>query len=71
MRVPWGGRLFPGCGASRGGARSHHRPLVRSGVRPGPTTHWLWVRGLRAWGPVTKPHSAHCCVLAWCAVGAA
>ena len=31
------------------------RPLVLSGVRPGPTTHWLWVRGVRAWGPVTNP----------------
>ena len=39
----------------RGGALSHPRPLVRSGVRPGPTTHWLWVRGVRAWGPVTNP----------------
>ena len=39
----------------RGRAPSHPRPLVRSGVRPGPTTHWLWVRGLRAWGTVTNP----------------
>ena len=21
---------------------------------PGPTAHWLWVQGVRAWGPVTK-----------------
>ena len=33
---------------------SHPRALVLSGVRPGPTTHWLWVRGVRAWGPVTN-----------------
>ena len=39
----------------RGRALSHPRPLVRPGVRPGPTTRWLWVRGLRAWGPVTNP----------------
>ena len=39
----------------RGQALSHPRPLVRSGLRPGPTTHWLWVRGVRAWGPVTNP----------------
>ena len=39
----------------RGRALSHSRPLVRSGVRPGPTTHWLWLQGLRAWGPVTNP----------------
>ena len=28
------------------------RPL---GGLPGPTTHWLWVWGVRAWGPVTNP----------------
>ena len=39
----------------RGQALSHPRPPVRSGLRPGPTTHWLWVRGGRAWGPVTNP----------------
>ena len=39
----------------RGRALSHPRPLVLSGVRPGLTTHWLWVRGVRAWGPVTSP----------------
>ena len=39
----------------RGRALSHPRPLVLSGVRPGPTTHWLCVRGVRAWGPVTDP----------------
>ena len=32
----------------RGRALSKPRPLVRSGVRPGPTTNWLWVRGVRA-----------------------
>ena len=39
----------------RGRALSHPRQLVLSGLRPGPTTHWLWVRGVRAWGPVTNP----------------
>ena len=39
----------------RGQALSRPRPLVLSGVGPGPTTHWLLVRGLQAWGPVTKP----------------
>ena len=39
----------------RGWALSDPRPSVLSGVRPGPTTHWLWVRGVRAWGPVTNP----------------
>ena len=39
----------------RGRAPSRPRPPVCSGVRPGPTTHWLWVRGVRARGPVTNP----------------
>ena len=39
---------------ARGRALSHPRPLVFWGVRPGPTTHWLWVREVRAWGPVTN-----------------
>ena len=39
----------------RGRALSRHRPVILSGVRPGPTTHWLWVRGVRAWGPVSNP----------------
>ena len=39
----------------RGRALPHPRPLVLSGVQPWPTTHWLWVRGVRAWGPVTNP----------------
>ena len=25
------------------------------GVRPGTATHWLWLRGMWAWGPVTNP----------------
>ena len=52
-----GGHLLPGCGGVRGRALSHPRPLVLSGVRPGPTTHWLWVRGVRAWGPATNPRA--------------
>ena len=30
---------------------------------PGPTTHWLWVRGVRAWGPVTNPTA--CAPASW------
>ena len=52
MRVPRGGAS---CLGVRDWALSHFRPLVLSGVRPGPTTHWLWVRGVQAWGPVTNP----------------
>ena len=39
----------------RGRALSHPRRLVLSGVRPGPTTHWLLVQGVRASGPVNNP----------------
>ena len=38
-----------------GRALSHPRPLVLLGVRPGPTTNWLWVRGVWVWGLVTNP----------------
>ena len=55
-----GGLRAAGGGASRLAvgpptrALSQPRPLVLWGVRPGPTTHWLWVRGVRAWEPFTK-----------------
>ena len=39
---------------ARARALSHPSPLVLWGVRPGPTTHWLWVRGVRARRPVTN-----------------
>ena len=54
-RVRPGGAPLAWVWGVRGRALSHPRLLVRSGVRPGPTTHWLWVRGVRAWGPVTNP----------------
>ena len=47
----------------RGRALSRPRPLVLSGLRPGPTTHWLRVRGVRAWGPVTNPTG--CALASW------
>ena len=47
----------------RGRGLSHLRPLVRSGVRLGPTTHWLWVRVLRACRPVSKP--TVCALASW------
>ena len=52
MRVPGGGAS---CLGVRDWALSHPRPPVLWGMRPGPTTHWLWMRGVRAWGPVTNP----------------
>ena len=57
-----GGGLLPGCGASWDG-RSPTPDLFFLGVRPGPTTHWLWVRGVRALGPVTNPtaRALACC----------
>ena len=59
LRAVRAGRGCPGGGTVRLGVRgwalSRPRPLVLSGVRPGPTTHCLWVRGMRAWGPVTNP----------------
>ena len=39
----------------RGRVLSRPRPLVLLGVRPGPTTLWLWMLGVRAWGPVNNP----------------
>ena len=51
----------------RGRARSQLRPLVLWGVLLGTTIHWRWVRGVRAWGPVTNPiaraHRSWLCVL--------
>ena len=51
------------CLGVRDWALSHPRPLVPSGVRPGRTTHWLWVRGVRAWGPITNPTA--CAIASW------
>ena len=35
---------------------AHPRPTARPwGVRAVPATHWLWMRGVWAWGPVTNP----------------
>ena len=52
----------------RGPALSHPRRPVLWGVLPGITTHWLWVRGRRAWGPVTHPTACAvaCCLGALC-----
>ena len=44
----------------RGRALSHPRPLVLWDVRPGPASHWLWVRGVRAWGPSCPWHLLPC-----------
>ena len=65
-----GGRLLPGCGAS-GVGRSTPPTTRPLGVRPGPTTHWLWVWGGAGVGTRHQPHSARSCELALRAVGAA
>ena len=48
------GASFAWVWGARGRTLSHPRRLVLSGVSPERTTHWLWVRGLQAWGPVTN-----------------
>ena len=70
MRVPGGGASCLGVGRPGSGAlpTSTARPL---GGLPGPTTHWLWVRGGAGVGTRHQPHSARSCELALRAVGAA
>ena len=46
----------PACVSGVRGLGVLPRPTARpSGVRPGPATHWLWVPGVWALGPVTNP----------------
>ena len=67
----------PGGGASclgvgRAGSGALPTPTVRPlGGLPGPTTHWLWLRGGAGAGTRHQPHSARSCVLALRAVGTA
>ena len=64
-----GRRPLPGCGAS--GVGRSPTPTARPlGGLPGPTTHWLWVRGDAGVGTRHQPHSARSCELALRAVGA-
>ena len=53
-----GGRFLPGCGTSKVGRSPTPDHSSFPGVRPGLTTHWLWVRGVRAWGPSPIPPCA-------------
>ena len=70
MRVPGGGAFCLGVGRPGSGALPPPtaRPL---GGLPGPTTHWLWVRGGAGVGTRHQPHSTRSCELALRAVGAA
>ena len=62
MRVPGGGASCLGVG--RPGSRALRPPTARPlGGLPGPTTHWLWVRGGAGVGTRHQPHSARSCVL--------
>ena len=59
-------------GMGRPGLGALPRPTACPwGVRLGPATHWLWVRGVEAWKPCHLPHSARSYELALRAVGAA
>ena len=54
MRAPGGGASYLGVGRAGSGTLPPPTSILW-GVRPGPTTHWLWVRGVWAWGRVTLP----------------
>ena len=62
MRVPGGGASCLGVG--RPGSGALPPPTARPpGGLPGPTTHWLWMRGGAGVGTRHQPHSARSCVL--------
>ena len=70
MRVPRGGASSLGMG--RPGSSALPPPTASPlGGLPGPTTHWLWVRGGAGVAARHHPHSARSCELALRAVGAA
>ena len=54
MRVSGGGASCLGVGRQGSGALPPPTARLLGGL-PEPTTHWLWVRELQAWGPVTNP----------------
>ena len=62
MRVPGGGVSFLGVGRPGSGALPPPTARLLGGL-PGPTTHWLWVRGAAGVGTRHQPHSARSCVL--------
>ena len=70
MRVPGGGASCLGVGRLVLGALAPPTARPLSGL-PGPTTHWLWVRGGAGMGTRHQPHSARSCELALRAVEAA
>ena len=70
LRVPGGGASCLGVGLPGSGALPPPTARPLGGV-PGPTTHWLWVRGGAGVGTRHQPHSARSCKLALRAVEAA
>ena len=77
LRAVGAARGRPGRGASclgvgRPGSGALPPPTARPlGGLPGPTTHWLWVRGVAGVGTRHRPHSARSDELALRSVGAA
>ena len=70
MRVPAGGASCLDVGPP--GSSALPTPTARPlGGLPGPTNHWLWVRGGAGVGTRHRPHSARSFELALRAVGAA
>ena len=70
MRVPQGGASCLGVRRPGLGALPTSTARLLGGL-PGPTTHWLLVRGGAGVGTRHQPHSARSCELALRAVGAA
>ena len=71
-RAPGGGGGASCLGLGRPGLGAVPRPTAHhSGVRPGTATHWLWVRGVWAREPVTKPTLGRSCKVASRSFGSA
>ena len=69
-RAPRGGASCLRVGRPGSGALPTPTACPLGGL-PGPTTHWLWVRGGADLGTRHQPHSARSCELALHAVGVA
>ena len=69
-RAPRGGASCLGVGRPGSGALPAPTACPLGGL-PGPTTHWLWVRGGAGVGARHQPHSARSCEQALRAMGAA
>ena len=70
MRVPGGGASCLSVGRPGSGALPPPTARPLAGL-PGPTTHWLWVRGGAGVGTRHQPHSVRSCELTLRPLGAA